>query len=146
MGDRKKLSIGLWLGTLLISMYFNLLVGRLFTALNQANSANLAKRQFICTVSHELRTPLNAIIGMVDLLKSTKVDHEQREMLDCMTTTSQLMLSQIEDVLDFSKIEAGKMAVEQIKFDLYALIENILAVFSYRIDANTVRLIRQIDC
>ena len=142
----KKLSIGLWLGTLLISMYFNLLVGRLFTALNQANSANLAKRQFICAVSHELRTPLNAIIGMVDLLTSTKIDHEQREMLDCMTTTSQLMLSQIEDVLDFSKIEAGKMVVEQIEFDLYALIENILAVFSYRIDAKTVRLIRQIDC
>lgn len=142
----KNLSIGLWLGTLLISMYFNLLVGRLFAALNQANSANLAKRQFICAVSHELRTPLNAIIGMVDLLKSTKIDHEQREMLDCMTTTSQLMLSQIEDVLDFSKIEAGKMAVEQVEFDLYALIENILAVFSYRIDAKTVRLIRQIDC
>lgn len=142
----KNLSIGLWLGTLLISMYFNLLVGRLFTALNQANSANLAKRQFICAVSHELRTPLNAIIGMVDLLKSTKIDHEQREMLDCMTTTSQLMLSQIEDVLDFSKIEAGKMAVEQVEFDLYALIENILAVFSYRIDIKTVRLIRQIDC
>jgi two-component system sensor histidine kinase RpfC len=142
----KKLSIGLWLGTLLISMYFNLLVGRLFAALNQANSANLAKRQFICAVSHELRTPLNAIIGMVDLLKSTKIDHEQREMLDCMTTTSQLMLSQIEDVLDFSKIEAGKMVVEQVEFDLYALIENILAVFSYRIDAKTVRLIRQIDC
>ncbi len=142
----KKLSIGLWLGTLLISMYFNLLVGRLFTALNQANSANLAKRQFICAVSHELRTPLNAIIGMVDLLKSTKIDHEQREMLDCMTTTSQLMLSQIEDVLDFSKIEAGKMVVEQVEFDLYALIENILAVFSYRIDAKTVQLIRQIDC
>jgi two-component system sensor histidine kinase RpfC len=114
--------------------------------LNQANSANLAKRQFICAVSHELRTPLNAIIGMVDLLKSTKIDHEQREMLDCMTTTSQLMLSQIEDVLDFSKIEAGKMVVEQVEFDLYALIENILAVFSYRIDAKTVRLIRQIDC
>jgi two-component system, sensor histidine kinase RpfC len=142
----KKLSIGLWLGTFLISMYFNLLVGRLFAALNQANSANLAKRQFICAVSHELRTPLNAIIGMVDLLKSTKIDHEQREMLDCMTTTSQLMLSQIEDVLDFSKIEAGKMVVEQVEFDLYALIENILAVFSYRIDTKTVRLIRQIDC
>jgi two-component system sensor histidine kinase RpfC len=56
------------------------------------------------------------------------------------------MLSQIEDVLDFSKIEAGKMVVERVEFDLYALIENILAVFSYRIDAKTVRLIRQIDC
>lgn len=142
----KNLSIGLWLGTLLISMYFNLLVGRLFAALDQANSANLAKRQFICAVSHELRTPLNAIIGMVDLLKSTKIDREQRDMLDCMTTTSQLMLSQIEDVLDFSKIEAGKMGVEQVEFDLYALIENILTVFSYRIDPKAVRLIRQIDC
>lgn len=142
----KNLSIGLWLGTLLISMYFNLLVGRLFTALNQANSANLAKRQFICAVSHELRTPLNAIIGMVDLLKSSKIDREQREMLDCMTTTSQLMLSQIEDVLDFSKIEAGKMTVDCIEFDLYALIENILTIFSYRIDPKAVRLIRQIDC
>jgi two-component system sensor histidine kinase RpfC len=38
------------------------------------------------------------------------------------------------------------MVVEQVEFDLYALIENILAVFSYRIDAKTVRLIRQIDC
>jgi len=142
----KNLSIGLWLGTLLISMYFNLLVGRLFAALDQANSANLAKRQFICAVSHVLRTPLNAIIGMVDLLKSTKIDREQRDMLDCMTTTSQLMLSQIEDVLDFSKIEAGKMGVEQVEFDLYALIENILTVFSYRIDPKAVRLIRQIDC
>ncbi len=142
----KNLSIGLWLGTLLISMYFNLLVGRLFTALDQANIANLAKRQFICAVSHELRTPLNAIIGMVDLLKSTKVDREQREMLDCMTTTSQLMHSQIEDVLDFSKIEAGKMVVERIEFDLYALVENIFAVFSYRVDSTAVRLIRQIEC
>lgn len=142
----RNLSIGLWLGTLLISVYCNLLVGRLFTALEQANSANLAKRHFICAVSHELRTPLNAIIGMVDLLKSTPVDREQREMLDCMTTTSQLMLSQIEDVLDFSKIEAGKMGVEHIQFDLYALIENITRVFSYRLDPNAVRLSRQIDC
>ena len=61
----KNLSIGLWLGTLLISIYCNLLVGRLFTALEQANIANLAKRQFICAVSHELRTPLNAIIGKI---------------------------------------------------------------------------------
>lgn len=142
----KNLSIGLWLGTLLISVYCNLLVGRLFAALDQANIANLAKRQFICAVSHELRTPLNAIIGMVDLLKSTQVNRDQHEMLDCMTTTSQLMLSQIEDVLDFSKIEAGKMAVECIDFDLYGLIENILTVFSYRIDPKVVRLIRQIDC
>lgn len=142
----KYLSIGLWLGTLLISMYFSLLVGRLFKALDQANIANMAKRQFICAVSHELRTPLNAIIGMVDLLRGTKVDAEQREMLDCMTTTSQLMLSQIEDVLDFSKIEAGKMVVERTEFAIYELVESILSMFRYRVEPGAVELIRQIDC
>jgi two-component system sensor histidine kinase RpfC len=141
-----RLSIGLWIGTLLISMYFSLLVGRMFTALDQANAANLAKRQFICAVSHELRTPLNAIIGMVDLLRGTKVDSEQSEMLECMTTTSKLMLSQIEDVLDFSKIEAGKMVVEHADFELYALVENILSMFRYRVDLDAVDLVRTIDC
>lgn len=142
----RRMSIGLWIGTLLISMYFSLLVGRMFRALEQANAANLAKRQFICAVSHELRTPLNAIIGMVDLLRDTRVDAEQRDMLDCMTTTSQLMLSQIEEVLDFSKIEAGKMPVESIDFDIYALVENILAMFRYRVDPEAVELICQVDC
>lgn len=129
-----ELSIGLWIGTLLISIYFNLLVGRLFRALDEANVANAAKRQFICAVSHELRTPLNAIIGMVDLLKTKQMDREQQEMLDCMTTTSQMMLSQIDDVLDFSRIEAGKMSVESVVFDLYELLHGTLAVFRYRID------------
>ncbi len=142
----RRMSIGLWVGIFLISMYFSLLVGRLFRALDQANAANLAKRQFICAVSHELRTPLNAIIGMVDLLCDTRVDVEQRDMLDCMTTTSQLMLSQIEEVLDFSKIEAGKMPVERIDFDIYAMVESILAMFRYRVDPNVVELICQVDC
>ncbi len=143
--DELGLSIGLWLGTLLISMYFSVLVGRLFRALEQANIANVAKRQFICAVSHELRTPLNAMIGMLDLLRTTRIDSEQQQMLDCMTTTSQLMLSQIEDVLDFSKIEAGKMSVERIDFDLYRLVQGIQTMFRYRVDPLATDWLVQID-
>jgi two-component system sensor histidine kinase RpfC len=144
--NERQLSIGLWIGTLMISMYFSLLVGRMFKALEQANAANLAKRQFICAVSHELRTPLNAIIGMVDLLRTSRIDAEQRDMLDSMTMTSQLMLSQIEDVLDFSKIEAGKMGIEHADFNLYSLVESILSMFRYRVDPTAVELIWQVDC
>ncbi len=136
----RAMAVGLWTGTLLVSLYFNILVGRLYKALKQAEIANAAKRQFICGVSHELRTPLNAIIGMVDLMRSTRVDHEQIEMLDCMTTTSQMMLSQIEDVLDFSKIEAGKMSIEHTDFDLYRLAHTMLAIFHYRIDPQVIEL------
>ncbi len=143
--DELGLSLGLWVGTLLISIYFNVLVGRLFRALDQANIANLAKRQFICAVSHELRTPLNAMIGMLDLLKTTRIDSEQKEMLDCMTSTSQVMLSQIEDVLDFSKIEAGKMSVERMDFDLYRLVYSIHAMFRYRVNPLAIDWLVQID-
>lgn len=143
--DEQGIAIGLWVGTLLVSLYFNMLVGRLYKALEQAEIANVAKRQFICSVSHELRTPLNAIIGMVDLMKSTRIDREQTEMLDSMTTTSQLMMSQIEDVLDFSKIEAGKMSVEHVDFDLYRLVRGMLSVFRYRIDPMAIALHCHID-
>ena len=130
----------------MISIYFSTLVGRLYKVLDHAEVANNAKRQFICAVSHELRTPLNAIIGMVDLMKSTSVDREQKEMLDCMTTTSQVMLSQIEDVLDFSKIEAGKMSVESTTFDLYQLLQSILDIFRYRIDPLAIDLLNSTAC
>jgi two-component system sensor histidine kinase RpfC len=140
------LSVGLWVGTLMISIYFSTLVGRLYKVLEHAEVANNAKRQFICAVSHELRTPLNAIIGMVDLMKSTNIDREQKEMLDCMTTTSQVMLSQIEDVLDFSKIEAGKMSINNTTFDLYQLVQSILDIFRYRIDPLSIELMNSTAC
>ncbi len=143
--NEQEIAIGLWVGTLLVSLYFNMLVGRLYKALEQAEIANAAKRQFICSVSHELRTPLNAIIGMVDLMRSTRIDREQAEMLESMTTTSQLMMSQIEDVLDFSKIEAGKMSVEQVDFDIYRLVRGMLSVFRYRIDPTAIALHCHID-
>lgn len=138
--DQIGLSFGWWLGTLLISVYVSVLVARLYNALRHAEEANQAKRQFICLVSHELRTPLNAIIGMVDLMKSTPLDREQQDMLESMTTTSQVMLSQIEDVLDFSKIEAGKMSVENIIFDLCQLTQSIVDIFSYQIDSFRIDL------
>jgi two-component system sensor histidine kinase RpfC len=138
--EDQGLAIGLWLGTLLISMYSSTLIGRLYTALDRAEEANIAKRQFICSVSHELRTPLNAIIGMIDLMRSTNLDRDQIEKLDCLTATSQVMLTQIEDVLDFSKIEAGKMSVESVQFDLYKIIQGILDIFRYRIDPFQIHL------
>ena len=144
--SERGLSVGLWVGTLMISIYFSTLVGRLYRVLEHAEVANNAKRQFICAVSHELRTPLNAIIGMVDLMKSTKIDREQKEMLDCMTTTSQVMLSQIEDVLDFSKIEAGKMSITHTTFDLYQLVQSILDIFRYRIDPLAIELMNSTAC
>ncbi len=140
------LSLGLWVGMLMNSLYLNTLLGRLYKALDQAEIANRAKRHFISSISHELRTPLNAIIGMVDLMASSPLNKDQKEMLDCMSTTSQVMLSQIEDVLDFAKIEAGKMTIEKSRFDLYQLVFSIIDIFRYQINPNKVVLNPVIAC
>lgn len=105
---------------------------RLALALESAEQANQAKRQFVSSVSHELRTPLNALIGMGDLLKSTPLGAEQKDMVESMDNASHTMLALIEDVLDFSKIEAGKLSIEISELDLYHLLDDIIGMFKYQ--------------
>ncbi len=124
------LGIGLLLGMVALSLYVLALINRLYDALDRAEAANQAKRKFISSVSHELRTPLNAIVGMNDLLRTTTLNTEQAEMVNATHDASRIMLSLIEDVLDFSKIEAGKISVETADFDLHALIQSTISIFS----------------
>ena len=119
-----SLGIGMLIGMTAVSLYVLSLVRRMFDALARAEAANLAKRRFVSMVSHELRTPLNAIIGMADLLRDTKLNREQADMLQTLRGSSRVMLGLIEDVLDFSKIEAGKVVLERADFDLHALVNS----------------------
>lgn len=141
----RTLGIGLWLGMILVGMYFSTLVARLTKALQHEEAVNLAKRHFISSVSHELRTPLNAIIGMANLLQSTELNGEQEEMVNSLDNASHLMLGLIEDVLDFSKIEAGKLLTEETDFDLLRLISGTVDIFKYQAAARGLELRVQID-
>ena len=79
----------------------------------QADEASRSKSEFLATMSHELRTPLNAIIGFSDLLRldlhGDGISERYRSYLDDIYTSSQHLLSLINDILDISKIEAGRM-------------------------------------
>ena len=141
----RTLGIGLWLGMVLVGLYFSTLVARLTKALQREEAVNQAKRSFISSVSHELRTPLNAIIGMANLLQSTALNREQADMVSSLDNASQSMLSLIEDVLDFSKIEAGKLLIEEVEFDLHQLLHSTVDIFKYQADAGGLGLMLQID-
>ena len=103
---------------LLLPLYSGRLVKRLSAAHAAADRARVAaeeanngKTVFLARVSHELRTPLTAIIGMGDLLRDTRLDRDQAEMVGTGNASARALLGLIDEILILSRIEAGRQPV-----------------------------------
>jgi signal transduction histidine kinase/ActR/RegA family two-component response regulator len=94
-------------------------------ARDNALAASRSKTTFLSTMSHEIRTPMNGIIGMANLLLDTKLTHEQKNQASVILSSSESLLSIINDILDLSKLEAGKFEIFNRPFNLNELLLDI---------------------
>ena len=114
---------------------------KLEIALQHEGAANRAKREFLFNMSHDIRTPMNAIIGFTSLA-ATHIDNKEQvlDYLKKISTSSQHLLSLINDVLDMSRIESGKVKIEEKAVHLPDLVHDVRSIIQPNVAAKRLSL------
>lgn len=124
-----------WISLLVILFIVGVLVYNIYKMVNYENeilearekAVKLAqlKSRFLSNMSHEIRSPLTAIMGFTEIIDKMETDAEKKNFLHAIKTSSEHLLSTVNDVLDFSKLDAGKLKLEQQPFLIKAAIEEV---------------------
>ena len=110
-------------------------------AVHAAETANRAKSTFLSNMSHDIRTPMNAIIGFTTLAVSNIDDQERvRDYLGKILSSSNHLLSLINDILDMSRIESGKIHLEETEVSLSDVLHDLKTIISGQIHAKQLEL------
>ena len=110
-----------------------------------AESANLAKSQFLATMSHEIRTPMNGVLGALDLLKHSGLTTAQKELVRTASSSGTSLMAILNDVLDHSKIEAGKLNLVGAPLSLRTLVVSVVTLFRVNVEGKGLDLSWHLD-
>lgn len=110
-----------------------------------ASNAMRVKSNFLATMSHEIRTPMNGVLGMIHLLRDTRLSKQQREYVDAIAASGEALLVILDDILDLSKLEAGKLVLEKTPLQLRSLLDDIVLLNSVAAQRKAITLSLAVD-
>ena len=110
-------------------------------ALVQAQHANRAKTTFLSNMSHDIRTPMNAIIGFATIAVSHIDNKDQvKDCLQKVLSSSNHLLSLINDILDMSRIESGKVQIKEQECNISEVMHNLVNIIQPQVKAKQLEL------
>jgi signal transduction histidine kinase/CheY-like chemotaxis protein len=97
----------------------------------QAEKATNIQTEFVAKVTHELRTPINGISNALYLLRNTNIDDDQKQFLDIVGYSTEVLASMVNNILDYSKIEKDKLQFKSSNINLENEIVKLMRVHKY---------------
>jgi PAS domain S-box-containing protein len=110
-----------------------------------AENAVISKQQFLSNMSHEIRTPMNSIIGFTKVMLKTELTDKQREYVNAIKLSGDVLTVLINDILDLAKVDAGKMVFERKAFKMARSISAMIHLFEPKIQEKNLQLIKIYD-
>lgn len=110
-----------------------------------AESAAMAKSEFLATMSHEIRTPLNGIIPMLEMLANSKLTVDQIDILRTAQSSANLMRQIVDDILDYSKLEANKLTLETTSLNIRDIIYFVVQMFNGQAEQKKIAINIHLD-
>jgi signal transduction histidine kinase len=103
-----------------------------------------SKSRFLANMSHEIRTPLNSVIGFSEQLSQDNLSEQQKEQLEAIKTSSEILMDLVNDILDFSKYEVGKINFDKVAFSPSDAITEVMSSIAIQASRKGLKLEKQL--